>query len=124
MNLTGIDPSDDIYKTIFTMAANIEVMNWNKTQQEKFWNPLNEVIIDCMFNFQHCNISEDFDFWYDTMFGICYRFKTEVKTNNKIVKPGYLNGLSFKIFLGHSQIKSPLSYGNGLNLYIHNVILF
>jgi len=106
---------------LFRYTINMNVLAENSTVRSKFWNPIKNVVVSCFFNLEECDLENDFDSWYDNMYGLCYRFKTSIAKNSKIKKSGAMNGLSLKVLLGEGGYESQLASGRGLHLYLHNV---
>jgi hypothetical protein len=59
------------------------------------------MLISCLYNFKACN-SDDFEWFYDTVYGNCYKFNSAKQTNRLdeiVTKPGPLNGLRLGKFI-------------------------
>jgi hypothetical protein len=60
-----------------TFDAFINILN-NFTEEEKLKMGYNvsQVILSCSFNQENCNISQDFVAYFDSEYGVCYRFNS------------------------------------------------
>ena len=97
----------------------------NETQKKSFGFPINKTLISCFFGLNDCDES-DFTYYYDFLYGNCYKFNTgkylngsdqELKTISKI---GKQNGLMLELFVGNANNPKSLSIYSGAHLFIHN----
>ena len=95
----------------------------NNSFQEKFWAPLNETLVSCLFDKRPCSLS-DFHSFYHFFYGLCFTFDTLKLKNSRLSKIGSSNGLSLKIFLGDQENNNSLVKSHGLHVFIHNVSIF
>ena len=97
---------------------NINVLASNKSFQKKIVNPLENMLLTCVFNGNPCTVS-DFIWFYDAYYGSCHKFNTKIPKNSKIYDPGHIGGLDISFLLG-DQNSSVLT--NGLHIFVTNVI--
>ena len=87
--------------------------------QKNIMNPLENLLITCVFNGFPCS-EEDFVWFVDGYYGNCFKFNTKLKKNSKIFRPGIIAGLQVDVLLGNQKIcEFPNNYG--LHIFINNV---
>ncbi len=101
-----------------------EMSKLNDSYKKSFAEPIEKFMISCTFNVKKCNLS-DFKWYFDRVYGNCYRFNSVLNNENKEAKTisriGKDNGLIIEIYLGLSdQIKNTLAYSTGVKVFIHN----
>ena len=89
---------------------------------------LKQVVISCKFNLVNCDLENDFEFYYDSNYLICFRYNSGKNANGKTVpskysyiKGGSLNALNLELFVGSTNDDPDSDYGiteNGLMLFI------
>ena len=89
---------------------------------------LKQVVISCKFNLVNCDLENDFEFFYDSNYLICFRYNSGKNANGKTVpskysyiKGGSLNALNLELFVGSTNDDPDSDYGiteNGLMLFI------
>ena len=82
-------------------------------------------MISCLFSLTECDLSKDFEYYYDTYYGNCYRYNSgrnmngEATDRKQITTNGMLNGLQLELYVGKLEENDDLfSFDNGLNLFI------
>ena len=97
----------------------------NETQKKSFGFTIKKTLISCFFGLNYCD-ENDFIYYYDFMYGNCYKFNTgkylngsdeELKTISKI---GKQNGLMLELFVGNANNPKSLSIFSGAHIFIHN----
>ena len=88
----------------------------NKTLQQKLINPLENMLLTCVFNGNPCTV-DDFVWFYDAYYGSCFKFNTRIPKNSKIFSPGNVGGLEIEVLLS-DQLNSTI---NGLHIFVNNV---
>ena len=125
-NLTITNFENDNYRIesvfyLFILQAN--AFNLSDSIKQSFSNELNTTIISCTYNLFKCNLS-NFDWYYDSVLGNCFRFNSLLKNNNKNIETsniaGSYYGLQMEIYLGNQNYTNSFVYKNGLRVMIHN----
>ncbi len=93
----------------------------NESIQKSIVNPLEKMLVSCIFNGFPCSL-DDFEWFYDSFYSSCYKFNTKIFKNSKSVKSGPGGGLHLEILLGDQQNSTKIGLGNGLHIFISNVI--
>jgi hypothetical protein len=121
-----IDWSDpDIPKDfMINYLINYNITN-NLTDKYLFGKKIDELIITCSFGLEECNLTEDFEHYYDFELGNCYRFNSGINMNGKKVELKYVNGLfgnlDVQVWIGAAENNyNYFSYTNGLIVFIGN----
>ena len=88
---------------------------------------LNETIIKCLFKFNDCNLDEEFEYYFDEVYGNCFRFNSGKNMKGENVKQkvsygvGIYNALELELYIGSiDQNENLFSTEHGLNLFITN----
>jgi hypothetical protein len=120
-NLTK-NPPQPVPKNIkywVKLISNYDNLNYDK---KLFGFNLTEFLLNCMFNGNLCDLSQDFEHYYDLNYGNCFRFNSGRNSEQKITyKPSQLNGLHLEFFVGDpSQNTNFLSFDTGFVIYIDN----
>ena len=115
---------DDFYNSI--VYANY-LKNTTRFDRRKFGLSLDEFIIDCSFAYVPCNLSNDFEYYYDVNYGNCFRYNSDKNMNDEITDQYYVyasgiySALELELFIGSAfQNTYPFSVENGLVLFINN----
>lgn len=118
---TKIKYISKIYK-IQTIVAGL-----NDSIKKDFGYDFNTFVLSCLYKSLPCDRS-DFVWYYDAVFGNCYRFNTgkyengstnKLKTLNKV---GYLNGLMLDLYVGDDNAPLPLAAGAVVYIHSHTVV--
>lgn len=93
---------------------------------------LKELLLDCKYGFNDCDLDNDFNIYYDLNYGKCYKFIT----NKTLNQTGSLNGLklyfntenrsdlvSIQIAINSPTELSSNNYLNGMIGFVNNVIV-
>jgi hypothetical protein len=86
---------------------------------------IEKMLIDCRFGGKECTKS-DFDPFFITQHGICYRFNSDdnyLNSNKKVkqlYKTGWRNGLRLDLYIGLPTLLNRLALDKGVFLYIHS----
>ena len=98
--------------------------------REKFGPNLNEILIRCKFNSQDCNLTQDFEYFYDVNYGNCFRFNSGRNMIGQQVplkyvsRTGLTNSLELELFIGKASENNNLfSQENGYIIFINNETL-
>ena len=101
-----------------------EAFNLSNEYQKKLGLELKELIYECIFNYQPCNYTNDFVWYYDFQFGNCFKFNSGIDSNGvsigskNIYQIGKDFGLKLEVFTGN--YKYPSTEHTGLRIVIHN----
>lgn len=100
-NVTNILENLEWYRYLFLVnAAN---PNLDLSIKKSFGLSLDDLIISCSFNGFKCE-PEEFEWFYTTYFGNCFKFnsgnRTELKKTNR---PDLINGLKLELFVGYTE---------------------
>lgn len=87
---------------------------FNETLRKMLFNPLNETILSCIYDFSFCSF-KDFTPFIDNSYGPCLRYTPAKPTT----KAGRLNGLKIEILLD-PPYKGNILTDRGLNIVIKN----
>ena len=85
----------------------------------------NETIIKCVFNSEKC-YSTDFEYYFSSFYGNCFRFNTGKDENGnpvslkKITQSGDLYGLRLELFVGDINKTPELFNRNGFQVMVNN----
>ena len=118
----------DKYKTKMDfILKSFTAQNLIKTQSDGlkklYGYPYDKFIISCLFKTIICDRS-DFVWYYDVVYGNCYRFNSGKHENGtkrklrKLNKVGIRDGLMLDLFVGDGS--GPFSLGSGARIFIHN----
>jgi amiloride-sensitive sodium channel subunit beta len=118
----------DFYAKRYISLVNVK--NLNDTIQKKFGKKLDYILIICIFNFDECNLTQDFEYYYDFWYGNCFRYNSGRNMNGEntprkqISVNGISNGFELELFIGRvDQNNYIFSIDNGINLFIENEIV-
>jgi hypothetical protein len=98
------------YKSVYDLkytASAISSNNFNISMRLLLGSSLEEFIIGCKFKGQECNISEEFIWKYDSIYGNCFQFNSGIGKNGKekeietVNRVGKTNGLILTLSLDH-----------------------
>ena len=99
--------------------------DFNETYQKKFSKNLDYLIITCFFNVIECNLTQDFEYYYDYNYGNCFRYNSgknmlgETNEKKEISTNAIENCFQLELFIGRTdQSNNILSTDNGVNLFI------
>ena len=99
--------------------------SYGDENRKKLWYPLNEILVNCVYNGIKCNES-DFTWFYMYDFGNCYQFNTGKDKNGKqvalknIFMSGEKNGLYLEVYAGEGESIYSLLPDSGIVVFIHN----
>ena len=121
----AVDRNYRIESMLNLMLIQMNVLTTNDSFRQSFSRRLNESILTCTFNLVKCDLLKDFDWYYDSLLGNCYRFNSIIgNASYKQLKSnsisGQLNGLQMEIYLGNLDITLPIIFKNGLRVIVHN----
>ena len=80
---------------------------------------IEDMLVSCYFNYKACN-SSDFTYFYNPLYGNCYKFNYDASNPNTISLPGLFYGLTLELFLGNPQIETHNHFHDGVLLSIIN----
>lgn len=94
------------------------VSEYSIEDKKKLGHSIDDFLIECKFDDIFCNISKDFNWYFDSNFGNCYKFNTDHDSFGNRVElkkssqPGkYYLGLKLVLFESMPDILSRISYG-------------
>ena len=95
-------------------------MNLDESIRKKFSQNLDYFVMTCLFGLIECNLTDDFEYYYDNNYGNCYKYNSG-KNLKQITNNGITNGLEIDLFVGKAEENDYLfSIDNGVNLFIEN----
>ena len=99
----------------------------NETVRKQLGRKLDYILITCYFNAFECNLSQDFEYYYDFLYGNCFRYNSGRNMNGETTSPkqisntGISNGFQIELFIGRvDQNNNLFSIDNGINLFIEH----
>jgi hypothetical protein len=99
--------------------------SYGDENRKKLWYPLNEILVNCVYNGVRCNES-DFTWFYMYDFGNCYQFNTGTDKKGSqaalknIFMPGEKNGLYLEVYAGEGESIYSLLPDSGIVVFVHN----
>lgn len=81
--------------------------------------PLEKMIISCLYNAQPCD-PNDWSWFFDSQFGNCYQFNSNMSNLKQSYQTGKHNGLMLELFVGVPDNLTSLSLSNGAHIYIND----
>ena len=108
-----------LHKAKSQMAYTAKVNTLNDSMlNNNFRNPINETFLVCMYNFEACDLvsSLQINFVKHPYFSNCIK----IIVNEKVTKPGSLNGLSIEMILDSPSSLNTLTNSNGIRVFVHN----
>jgi hypothetical protein len=100
--------------------ASAMAMNYNESIRVKFGKNLDYLIMSCLFGLVECNLTQDFEYYYDINYGNCFRYNIG-QNLKQITNNGITNGLQLDLFVGKVEENDYLfSIDSGINLFIEN----
>lgn len=89
---------------------------------------IHDVIITCRFNQLECDLTKDFEYYYDIIYGNCFRYNSgrdmlgnKVNESKITSQTGKKNGLNLELYTGSaSENDYPFSVENGYIIFITN----
>jgi hypothetical protein len=86
---------------------------------------LSEIMYSCSFSGSPCNLSQDFESYYDINYGNCFRFNSGKTSPLKSVNyPGLISAFNIEMFIGMTgENRDYFSFTNGFNIFINNETL-
>ena len=132
-NATFLNASENIdYNWDILVRAQLQAMNkamdpdYGDENRKKLWYPLDQILIDCVYNGKNCNES-DFSWHYMYDFGSCYQFNTgkDLSGNSLPIKKSYISGDKSGLYLelyagGDGESIYSLQPDSGMVVFIHN----
>ena len=115
----------------FTKAlSNYYIQNYG-LDKTKLGYELNETIINCYFMWQQCNMTNDFEQYFDPWYGKCFRFNSgknmlgESVDQKYVYQSGILGSLDLQIFIGSSASTNnkPFTTENGFIIFVNDEII-
>jgi acid-sensing ion channel 5 len=95
-----------------------KIMSKQLPKKNLFSYKLEEIMLDCFFNMNQCNLSKDFELYYDSNYGNCFRFNTSDKY---AYRSGQMSSINMEIWIGNlTQADDDLSFENGYTIFISN----
>jgi hypothetical protein len=99
----------------------------NKMDKNKVGFDLNEIILNCNFIQKPCNLTNDFEEYFDPFNGRCFRFNSGKNMFDKFVdqkyiyQSGSLGSLQLELFIGSAVSNNkPFSIENGFNIFVQD----
>lgn len=101
-------------KNLYDIKSTISY-NTSSDLQQRLGLNLEDMLINCYFGDEACNMSE-FTWFFNWNYGNCFMFDTQ----KKIYSEGRSEQLTLEFFIGFEKIVPALSYASGLQLMILN----
>ena len=97
----------------------------NLTDKYLFGKRIDELIVNCRFGMNECNLTQDFESYYDFNYGNCFRFNSGKNMNGQKIEKKYatalFGSLDLQFWTGSAQNNyNLLSIDNGLVIFISN----
>ena len=111
-----------------TFGAANKVFLLSNRDKKKLGYSLEDILIECKFDDVFCDLTEDFVWHFDNLYGNCFKFNTgknskgEVVELKKSIHPGrFYNGLKLTLFESMSKSLKRISYsGYGFVIKLEN----
>ncbi len=114
---------NELSKSVFLqksiIQANAKVQN--ESIQRKFGlfgSPASKSIITCLFDGSPCNLQTDFDWYFDSKYGNCFKFNSN--QNKRVRQTGSKNGLYIELYIGDDDELVSFTRNRGIHLFISN----
>ena len=105
------------YKTLTHVKLN-DLYTTNKIERAT----VNQTVISCKFGNKLCNLTQDFEYFYDFSYGQCFKFNSVGSNERKYVyQNGLSNGLIVELYVGSAdQNNNMFSISQGMNIFLNN----
>jgi len=111
-----------------TFGAANKVFLYSEVEKKRLGNSIQDFLIECKFDDVFCNITEDFVWYFDSLYGNCFKFNTGKNSKGekidlkKSIHPGrFYNGLKVTLFESMPNVLKRISYaGNGFIIKLEN----
>ena len=125
-NLSLEDRYRDSDNAIF--RAGNAVTEFSDKDKQRLGQSIQDFMIECKFNDVFCNVSEDFIWYFDNIYGNCYKFNSGFNTKGEPIElkkssqPGkFYLGLKMTLFESMPKILERISYaGTGFMIKLDN----
>ncbi|XP_077977483.1 degenerin unc-8-like [Glandiceps talaboti] len=101
-----------------------DVLKLSKEQIAKFGHQLNDLVLDCSFGGESCNLTSEFTSFQDASYGNCYTFNNGKESDKgslrKSSKQGPDNGLKLTLHLEQSEYTALYGQAAGIRVLIHS----
>ena len=112
------------HPNIITILKNKILQNYisklSTDDQKKFSNQIEEMLVQCKFNSLPCNEKADFEWFYSSDYGNCYKFNSDSSNLKLIGKSGINSALRLEMYIGNSSSNEDYADKRGLRILIHN----
>ena len=116
----------NLYYNVYELATVIATNpDFGDANRKKLGFDLNDILFECWFNSNQCNIN-DFKYFWDYNYGNCYTFNFGFNSSGDAVplkysyKPGYFEGLSMELVFEDKEYMFSNVFNQGATLFIHN----
>ena len=99
----------------------------SRFDRRKMGQNLSEFILACSFAYFNCDLEQDFEYYYDSKYGNCYRYnsgrnmKGEPIAQKKVYTSGVYSAFDIEFFIGSALTNSfPFAIENGIVIFISN----
>ena len=91
-------------------------------KDKKSYSPkINDLVISCKFKQKDCDLDKEFEYYFDTQYGNCYRYNANQQDEKFVTQSGETNGLELEFLIGSSfKNNGYFSRENGFNIFIKN----
>ena len=121
LNYTDVNVPLEPYKYLSQYLNAVNAYNLSTAAKKTMGLTLDEMLLSCMYSGGACS-SSDFDWYYDVLYGNCYRFNSG--KNNSALKnttnTGKWNGLRLELYVGSTNDIEMNQPSTGVHLFIHN----
>ncbi|CAF0860551.1 unnamed protein product [Brachionus calyciflorus] len=107
----------------YYVGSNLKSHLFSDEIKKQFGLSFNQMFISCFFSTVDCKES-DWIWFYDSIYGNCFRFNTGINSNNEridiknISLPGKYNGLVLELFVGVPDDQMSFSIYTGAHIFI------
>ena len=83
---------------------------------------VNQTVISCSFSSKFCNLTQDFEYFYDVNYGQCFKFNSGGSNKRKYTyQNGLSNALILELYVGSAdQNDNMFSMSQGMNIFLNN----
>ena len=111
-----------------TFGAANKVFKYSDRDKRKLGHSIEDFLIECKFDDVFCNTTDDFIWYFDSIYGNCYKYNTGRNSRGKkidlkkSIHPGkFYNGLKLTLFESMPKNLKRISYsGNGFVIKLEN----
>lgn len=119
-NISINDQPIEPFKLLYQYFSAINAKNLPIEVEKSFGLKMDQMFLSCLYRGVKC-LPSDFEWYYDLLYGNCYRFNTGLNKTLKIATTvGKWNGLRLELFLGSTNDVEISQQSTGVHIFIHN----